>query len=87
MAIKIYEDSTTKELVIDRGATEDRYGVFSEIRRVNHNDLELSLSAISTNLALLVPTAFGDLQNEAGTPYASFAALKTALDGFFDATV
>jgi len=87
MAIKIYEDSTTKELVIDRGSTEDRYGVFSEIRRVNHNDTNLSLSAIATNLTLLEPTIYSDLQNEAGTPYASFAALKTALDGFFDATV
>ena len=87
MAINNFEDTVTKELVIDRGSTEDRYGVFSEIRRVNHNDTNLSLSAIATNLVLLQQTLYSDLQNEAGTPYASFAALKTALDGFFDATV
>jgi len=87
MAIKIYEDTTTKELVIDRGSTEDRYGVFSEIKRVNQNDTNLSLYSISTNMAILIPTIYSDLQDEAGAAYASFAALKTALDGYFDATV
>jgi hypothetical protein len=95
MAIKIYQDGTTKELVISNGpisgvssgTQERRYPAFSEVARVNYNDTHLSIKSVSTNSVMLDPTIFSQLQNEAGTAYASFAALKTALDGYFDATI
>jgi len=87
MATKIYEDTTTKELVIIRGTLESRYGAFSDLSRINDASLKLSITHSDTGRSILDPAAFGDLQTSAGVAYASFAALKTALDGFFDATV
>ena len=84
MAIKIYQDATTKELVIEDGI-EYRYPAYSEIQRQQYGD-SLILKTVG-NVLLLNKTIYSDLQNEAGTAYASFAALKTALDGYFDATI
>jgi hypothetical protein len=84
MAFKIYQDTVTKELVIDNGI-EFRYPAFSEIQRQQYGDF-LILKTVS-GVPLLDKTVYSDLQNEAGTAYASFAALKTALDGYFDATI
>jgi len=87
MATKIYEDATTKELVITRGTLESRFAAFSDLSRINDNSLQLSVTHSQSGKTVLDPTLFSDLQNEAGTAYASFAALKTALDGFFDSTI
>ena len=84
MAIKIYQDAATKELVIEDGI-EYRYPAYSEIQRQQYGD-SLILKTVG-NVLLLNKTIYSDLQNEAGTAYASFAALKTALDGYFDATI
>lgn len=84
MAFKIYQDAVTKELVIDNGI-EFRYPAFSEVQRQKYGDF-LILKTVS-GVPLLDKTVYSDLQNEAGTAYASFAALKTALDGYFDATI
>ena len=84
MATKIYEDTVTKELVIIRGTLESRFASFSDLSRVNDNNLHLSITHSESGKTILDPTLFSDLQNQSGTPYASFAALKTALDGFFD---
>lgn len=87
MATKIYEDATTKELVIVRGTLESRFAAFSDLSRVNDNSLELSITHSESGRTVLDPTLFSDLQNEAGSAYASFSALKTALDGFFDSSL
>ena len=87
MATKIYEDATTKELVIELdGGDETRYPVFSEISRQNLATDYLKITTVS-GLVLLNKTIYSDLTDSGGTPYASFAALKTALDGYFDSTV
>lgn len=82
MATKIYVD-TTGELVIDRG-WEHRYPAYSEIQRIKTTATSLMLRTINTDIEVLESTEFGDLQLSNGTAYASFAALKTALDPFFD---
>ena len=87
MATKIYEDATTKELVIVRGTLESRFAAFSDLSRVNDNNLNLSITHSDNGMTVLDPTLFSDLQNEGGSAYASFAALKTALDGFFDSSL
>tara|TARA_Y100000385_G_C12607816_1_gene431634 strand:- start:225 stop:488 length:264 start_codon:yes stop_codon:yes gene_type:complete len=87
MATKIYEDATTKELVIVRGTLESRFAAFSDLSRVNDNSLELSITHSESGRTVLDPTLFSDLQNEGGSAYASFSALKTALDGFFDSSL
>ena len=87
MATKIYEDATTKELVIIRGTLESRYAAFSDLSRTNDDNSKLSVTHSNTGMSVLDPTIFSDLQNEGGTNYASFAALKSALDGFFNAEV
>ena len=84
MATKIYEDLTSKELVVVRGNLESRFAAFSDLSRVNDNNLYLSITHSESGKTILDPTLFSDLQNQSGTPYPSFAALKTALDGFFD---
>jgi len=84
MAFKIYQDTVTKELVINNGI-EYRYPAFSEIQRQKYGDF-LILKTVS-GVSLLDKTIYSDLQNEAGTAYASFAALKTALDGYFDSII
>jgi len=38
-------------------------------------------------MPILDKTLYSDLQDEAGTAYASFAALKLALDSYFDSTL
>ena len=87
MATKIYEDATTKELVIVRGTLESRYAAFSDLSRINDNSSLISITHSNTGRSVLDPTVFSDLQNEGGSAYASFAALKSALDGFFNAEV
>ena len=84
MAFKIYQDAVTKELVIDNGI-EFRYPAFSEIQRQQYGDF-LILKTV-TGVPLLDKTLYSDLTDLSGTAYASFAALKTALDGYFDATI
>ena len=87
MATKIYEDLTSKELVVVRGNLESRFAAFSDLSRVNDNNLHLSITHSDSGKTILDPTLFSDLQNEGGTNYSSFAALKTAIDGFFNAEV
>ena len=87
MATKIYEDATTKELVIVRGTLESRYAAFSDLSRTNDGNSKLSVTHSNTGRSVLDPIIFSNLQNEAGAAYASFAALKSALDGFFNAEV
>ena len=82
--MKLYQDTVTKELVLNNGS-EIRYPAFSEIQRQQHGDF-LILKTVS-GITLLDKTLYSDLQNEAGTPYASFAALKNALDGYFNASI
>lgn len=82
--MKIYEDSVTKELVIVNGI-EYRYPAYCEIQRQKQGDF-LIIKTVQ-GVDILNKTIFSDLQDEAGTPYASFSALKTALDGYFDSTI
>jgi hypothetical protein len=82
--MKIYEDTVTKELVLLNGI-EYRYPAYSEIQRQKQGDF-LIIKTVG-GVDILNKTLFSDLQDEAGTPYASFAALKTALDGYFDSTI
>ena len=82
--MKIYEDSVTKELVILNGI-EYRYPAYCEIQRQKQGDF-LIIKTVS-GAPILDKTLFSDLQDEAGVAYASFAALKTALDGYFDSTI
>lgn len=82
--IKIFEDTVTKELVIENGI-EYRYPAYSEIQRQKQGDI-LIVKTIQGN-ALLIQAPYTSLYDEAGTVYASFAALKAALDGYFDSTI
>ena len=82
--MKIYVDTITKELVILNGI-EYRYPAYCEIQRQKQGDFLIVKT--TNNVPVLDKTLFSDLQDEAGTPYASFAALKTALDSYFDATI
>ena len=84
MAFKIYQDAVTKELVIDNGI-EFRYPAFSEVQRQKYGDF-LILKTVS-GVLLLDKTLYSDLTDSVGTAYASFAALKTALDGYFNASI
>ena len=87
MATKIYEDAVTKELVIIRGTLESRFASFSDLSRVNDNSLSLTITHSQSGKTILDPTLFSDLQDEGGSAYGTFAALKLALDGFFDSTI
>ena len=82
MAIKIYID-TTGELVISSSSREDRYPAFSELRRTKISTDSLEISTVS-GIMLMDATVYSDLQDSGGTPYASYAALKLALDDYFD---
>jgi len=82
--IKIYEDSVTKELVIENGI-EYRYPAYCEIQRQKQGDYLLVKTVQTGELLLQAP--YTSLFDEAGTVYASFAALKTALDGYFDSEI
>ena len=82
--IKIFQDTVTKELVIENGI-EYRYPAFSEIQRQKQGDILIVKTIQGNNLLIQAP--YTSLHNEAGTVYASFAALKTALDGYFNAEV
>tara|TARA_R110000803_G_scaffold169535_3_gene232568 strand:- start:1927 stop:2175 length:249 start_codon:yes stop_codon:yes gene_type:complete len=82
--MKIYQDTVTKELVLLNGI-EYRYPAYSEIQRQKQGDFIIIKTVGGVDI--LNKTLFSDLQDEAGTPYASFAALKTALDGYFDSTL
>ena len=74
--MKIYVDSVTKELVVLNGI-EYRYPAYCEIQRQKQGDFIIIKT--TQGVSILDKTLYSDLQDEAGTPYASFAALKTAL--------
>ena len=59
---------------------------FCEIQRQKQGDYLLVKTVQGTG-ELLIQAPYTSLFNEAGTVYASFAALKTALDGYFNAEV
>ena len=82
--IKIFQDTVTKELVIENGI-EYRYPAYCEIQRQKQGDYLLVKTVQTGELLLQAP--YTSLHNEAGTVYASFAALKTALDGYFDSEI
>ena len=82
--MKIYVDTITKELVLNNGI-EYRYPAYCEIQRQKQGDFIIIKT--TNNVAVLDKTIYSDLQDEAGTPYASFAALKTALDSYFDSVL
>jgi len=82
--IKIFQDTVTKELVVENGI-EYRYPAYSEIQRQKQGDTLIVKTIQGNNLIIKAP--YTNLSNEAGTTYASFAALKTALDGYFDSTI
>jgi len=82
--MKIYVDSVTKELVILNGI-EYRYPAYCEIQRQKQGDHIIIKT--TQDVSILEKTLYSDLQDEAGTPYASFAALKTALDSYFDSVL
>ena len=85
MAIKIYEDTVTKELVIFNGI-EYRYPAYCEIQRQMQDGSYLIIKTIA-GVPLLDKTIFSDLHDESGLPYVSFGDLKAALDGYFDSTI
>ncbi len=82
--MKIYVDSVTKELVVLNGI-EYRYPAYCEIQRQKQGDHIIIKT--TQGVSILDKTLYSDLQDEAGTPYASFAALKTALDSYFDSVL
>tara|TARA_R110002153_G_scaffold46734_3_gene131925 strand:- start:588 stop:836 length:249 start_codon:yes stop_codon:yes gene_type:complete len=82
--MKIYQDTVTKELVLLNGI-EYRYPAYSEIQRQKQGDFIIIKTVGGVDI--LNKTLFSDLQDEAGVAYVSFAALKTALDGYFDSTL
>ena len=82
--MKIYVDSVTKELVILNGI-EYRYPAYCEIQRQKQGDHIIIKT--TQDVSILEKTLYSDLQDEAGAPYASFAALKTALDSYFDSVL
>jgi len=82
--MKIYVDSVTKELVILNGI-EYRYPAYCEIQRQKQGDFIIIKT--TNNVAVLDKTIYSDLQDEAGTAYASFAALKTALEPYFNSEI
>ncbi len=93
--MKLYVD-TTGELVLDNSTNplsqlddgwEYRYPAFSEIQRINVDSNYLRLEGVSTDRVILSTTIYSDIEDSGGTPYVSFAALKTALDSYFDDTV
>ncbi len=87
MAIKLYEDGTTKELVIEYSANrEERYPAFCELNRVKINADSLQIRSTTSGLLILDTNVYSNLTSSGGTPYASFAALKTEMDKYFDAT-
>jgi len=85
--MRLYEDAITKELVVGSGNNEARYPVFSELSRIAINTDSIRIESISTGKVLVDTTIFSDLQDSGGTPYASFVALQTELDKYFDSTV
>ena len=82
--MKIYVDTVTKELVL-LNEIEYRYPAYCEIQRQKQGDFIIIKT--TNNVAVLDKTIFSDLQNEAGAAYASFAALKTALDPYFNSEI
>ena len=82
--MKIYVDTVTKELVLENGI-EYRYPAYSEVQRQKWGDY-IVIRTVS-NVPILDKTIYSDLQNEAGTAYASFAALKLALDPYFNSEI
>jgi hypothetical protein len=82
--MKIYVDTVTKELVLNNGI-EYRYPAYCEIQRQKQGDFIIIKT--TNNVAVLDKTIYSDLQNEAGTAYASFAALKLALDPYFNSEI
>ena len=82
--MKIYVNSVTKELVLLNGI-EYRYPAYCEIQRQKQGDFIIIKT--TQGVSILDKTLYSDLQDEAGTPYASFAALKTALDSYFDSVL
>jgi hypothetical protein len=82
--MKIYVDAVTKELVLENGI-EYRYPAYSEVQRQKWGDY-IVIRTVS-NVPILDKTIYSDLQNEAGTAYASFAALKLALDPYFNSEI
>lgn len=82
--IKIFQDTVTKELVIENGI-EYRYPAFCEIQRQRQGDYLLVKTVQGNSLLLQAP--YTSLHNESGTVYGSFIALKAALDGYFNAEV
>jgi len=86
MATKLYEDATTKELVIeDANGSQTRYAPFCEMSRTINGDYT-SIKYLPTDRIVLSATIFSELQDSGGSAYANAAAVKTALDGYFDAT-
>jgi len=82
--MKIYVDTVTKELVLNNGI-EYRYPAYCEIQRQKQGDFIIIKT--TNNVSVLDKTIYSDLQNEAGTAYASFAALKLALDPYFNSEI
>ena len=82
--MKIYVDTVTKELVLNNGI-EYRYPAYCEIQRQKQGDFIIIKT--TNNVSVLDKTIYSDLQNEAGTEYASFAALKLALDPYFNSEI
>ena len=82
--MKIYVDTVTKELVLNNGI-EYRYPAYCEIQRQKQGDFIIIKT--TNNVAVLDKTIYSDLQDEAGTAYASFAALKLALDPYFNSEI
>ena len=82
--MKIYVDTVTKELVLNNGI-EYRYPAYCEIQRQKQGDFIIIKT--TNNVSVLDKTIYSDLQNEAGTAYASFAALKLTLDPYFNSEI
>ncbi len=89
MAIKIFVD-TTGELVVNKtenGGDIERYPAFCEITRHQRDADKIIIKSITRGNTIVVPTAFGDIEDEGGTPYANYTALFDALTPYFDDVV
>ena len=84
MAIKIYVDATTKELVTIEGTKTKARPAFSELERSMDSDTDkMTIRSIHDQEYIIQNLLYSDAQDVAGTPYASLQAMWDGLTDYF----
>ena len=84
MSVKIYVESTTKELVKESGNILSGYPPFAELfREKNTTTGTITIKTIHGERYIVKDALYSDVQDVTGTPYVSLSALWTALDEYF----